>query len=63
MGFRSLCATSLGALASLPVAKRSIPFAIAAGLVFSSNRSSHKTSTTMDSLAVPSGEFASTPTA
>ncbi len=37
MGFRSLCATSLGALASLPVAKRSIPFAIAAGLVFSSN--------------------------
>ncbi|XZE43535.1 DUF1598 domain-containing protein [Pirellulaceae bacterium SH467] len=36
MGFRSLCATSLGALASLPVAKRSIPFAIAAGLAFSS---------------------------
>lgn len=36
MGFRSLCATSLGALASLPVAKRSIPLAIAAGLAFSS---------------------------
>ncbi len=37
MGFRSLCATSLDAFASLPVAKHSIPLAIAAGLLFSAS--------------------------